>query len=136
LEGRHGPFDPTYGLTGGEDAQLFDRLKRKGAKFIYCNEAWVSEYVPPSRTRVSYLVKRALRTGNARARLLIEAAGKGKIFVRLLILCKAMCFGSISLVLAIVMFPSKIWRTCWGMKLATNVGRFLAVFGGYYQEYR
>jgi succinoglycan biosynthesis protein ExoM len=35
-----GPFDPE---CGGEDTELFDRLRRKGARLIYSNEAHVFE---------------------------------------------------------------------------------------------
>ena len=135
LKGLDSPFDPEYGITGGEDGELFNRLKRRGARFVSCNEAAVFEYWPPERTQVSYLVRRSLKGGDAHTRRAI-AAGRRKMVIRLFMLLKAVCFGLASLVFLIVSFPSKVWRIYWKMKLASNVGRFLAVFGKYYQAYK
>lgn len=30
------PFDARYGITGGEDTELFNRLEQQGAGFVYC----------------------------------------------------------------------------------------------------
>ena len=32
IKSEPGPFDPVYGITGGEDTHLFTRLQRKGYK--------------------------------------------------------------------------------------------------------
>jgi len=130
-----GPFNPEYGLTGGEDTELFDRLKRSGSRFVYCNEALVFEYWPPERTRVSYLVKRSFKGTNTLTRRTIAVSNR-KMIVRLFMLLKAICYGLISLVLVAIALPSKVWRTYWEIKFASNVGRFLAVFGQYYQAYK
>ena len=135
LRGIEGPFDPAYGLTGGEDGDLFERLKRRGARFIYCNEAPAFEYWPSGRTRVSYLVRRSLMGGSFHTRMTI-AASRRKMRVRLFLLLKAIFFGLTSLALVVIAFPSKVWRTYWEMKVASNTGRFLAVFGRYYQAYK
>src|SRR5262249_30352724 len=42
-------FNPDYALTGGEDRELFTRMKRAGAHFAWCDEAIVRETMPPSR---------------------------------------------------------------------------------------
>jgi succinoglycan biosynthesis protein ExoM len=131
-----GPFDPGYGMTGGEDTHLFERLKRRGARFVYCREATVSEYLPPNRTRVAYLLKRGFRWGNTHTRRLLELAGAGRRGLRLSMLTKSLGFGVISLLLAMLLFPSAVWRTYWQIKLASNVGRFFAVWGWHYQAYQ
>jgi succinoglycan biosynthesis protein ExoM len=135
LEGIPGPFDPEYGNTGGEDTELFSKLLRKGARFIYCGEARVHEYCPPERTRLSYLLKRGLKGGNSYTRRKI-AASERKAVVRTTMLLKAVTFGCASLALSIITLPSAIWRTYWQMKLAANVGRFMAVFGQHYKSYK
>jgi len=58
-------FDPKFGLTGGEDCDLFRRMMEKGAKFVWCDEACVYEVVPSSRLTRRYLLKRALLRGVA-----------------------------------------------------------------------
>jgi succinoglycan biosynthesis protein ExoM len=68
------PFDPRYGLTGGEDVDLFDRLEEQGASFVYSVEALTWEYLPPTRTRLSYLFLRSLSMGYGHTlRMIIDA---------------------------------------------------------------
>jgi glycosyltransferase involved in cell wall biosynthesis len=61
------PFDPRFGKTGGEDGHFFRKMIRKGYVFVWCNEAYVSETVPPERLKRSYFLKRALLQGSALA---------------------------------------------------------------------
>ena len=56
-------FDPLLGKSGGEDIDFFRRMMHKGHKFVWCNEAIVSEIVPRERLYRSYFVKRALLQG-------------------------------------------------------------------------
>ncbi|HXL97307.1 MAG TPA: glycosyltransferase family 2 protein, partial [Steroidobacteraceae bacterium] len=43
LRAEPGPFDPSYGLSTGEDCDLLVRLARKGLRIIWCDEAIVWE---------------------------------------------------------------------------------------------
>jgi succinoglycan biosynthesis protein ExoM len=130
------PFDPKFGITGGEDAHLFDRLQLQGARFVYCREAWVSEFVPLNRARFIYFFLRRMRGGNVHTRRIIEFAGKKKIFMRPLMVAKALTFGIISLFLMVCQFSNSVRRNKWLMKCAANIGRFLAAIGFHYQSYR
>jgi len=56
-------FDPKYGVTGGGDAEFFDRYLKSGKKIVWCNEACVYEYVPLKRQKKSYYIKRAFTRG-------------------------------------------------------------------------
>jgi succinoglycan biosynthesis protein ExoM len=56
------PFDPSYGF-GGEDVVFFRTLAKKGARFIWCDEAPVYELVPPERCRATYYLRRAFLQG-------------------------------------------------------------------------
>ncbi len=56
-------FDPSYGLTGGEDTDFFGRVKEKGFRFVWCQEASVHELVPPERWRKSFYLRRAYMRG-------------------------------------------------------------------------
>jgi succinoglycan biosynthesis protein ExoM len=53
-------FDLMYSLTGGEDTQFFMKLKKLGYTIIVSNEAIVYEWVPISRVKLKYLLKREL----------------------------------------------------------------------------
>ncbi len=57
------PFRVEFG-TAGSDMDFFRRLMEQGRVFIWCEEAVVFEVVPPSRCRLSYLLKRALMRGS------------------------------------------------------------------------
>ncbi len=99
-----GPFKPELGLTGGEDSELFGRLSRQGAKFIFCPDAIVHEYVPESRTTWRWLIARAIRIGNleTRRRVMLgraprwystaKSAGFGMVYAGG---CLAMCAASL-----------------------------------------
>lgn len=131
-----GPFDPKYGITGGEDTHLFDRLEALGARFVFCREAMVYEFLPTNRTTVSYLFFKGLRGGNSHTRRLIEFSGSWHLFVRLFMASKGLFYGGVSLLVMVLMFPSKLYRVLWLKRLASNVGRVLAAFGLAYQGYK
>jgi glycosyltransferase involved in cell wall biosynthesis len=56
-------FDKSLGLSGGSDSELFSRMQRRGAKFISCKEALVTEDIPASRANFRWLWKRWYRNG-------------------------------------------------------------------------
>jgi succinoglycan biosynthesis protein ExoM len=51
-------FDPAFG-GGGEDAECFRRLRARGARLRWCDEACVDEFVPPERRTLRWLSRRA-----------------------------------------------------------------------------
>ena len=50
-----------FGDAGGEDAELFVRLHRKGRRIVWAARAFVTETVPAHRTAVPYRLTRTLR---------------------------------------------------------------------------
>lgn len=58
------PFDPTFGLSGMDDSHFFMRVKQEGARLVWADEALVEEFIPASRARARWIVKRAFRIGN------------------------------------------------------------------------
>lgn len=60
-------FDPELGLSGGEDSAFFARLVEAGYRTVWCDEAWVHEWTPRSRTTLSWVLKRAFRIGSVEA---------------------------------------------------------------------
>jgi len=136
LKKMEGPFDPQYGITGGEDTFLFDTMLRQGAVFVNCREAITKEFIPQTRTRLSYIFHRALKGGNSFARRTIETAGEKRIIKRLSMIFKGSIIIAISLIFLIILFPFKIKRTKWMIKLSENIGRFLAAFNWHYKAYK
>lgn len=62
-------FLDRFGLTGGEDTELFYRMYLTGFKLIFCNDAVVTEEVTETRLTWQWLVKRSFRSGQTYARI-------------------------------------------------------------------
>jgi succinoglycan biosynthesis protein ExoM len=62
-------FDTQFGLTGGEDLELFLRMLDAGAGFYWCNDAVTYEYYPPERVCLRWLVHRAFHSGSLYTRI-------------------------------------------------------------------
>ena len=131
------PFDPRYGITGGGDTIFFDRLAKQGARFINCLEAVTFEFMPPYRTSLSYLLRRALKGGNTFSRKMIdENIDKYQLITRLLMFTKGLSHIFVSFILLVIFLLHKVHRIKWMIKMATNIGRLLAVFNWYYKAYK
>ncbi len=83
------PFDPKFGLMGGEDVDFFQRMVNRGYKFLWCQEAIVFEIIPKERLNLDYHIKRGLSRGNSRSMMtppvsfksLISMAAIGVYFI-------------------------------------------------------
>lgn len=60
---REGLFDVTFNHTGGEDTDFCCWLSSRGAKFVWCDEAFVYELQPLERTKLKWHLLRAYRAG-------------------------------------------------------------------------
>lgn len=58
-------FDLQTGTTGGEDTLFTRQLARAGGRLIWCDEAVVTDIVPPGRVSRSWVLRRALSSGNS-----------------------------------------------------------------------
>lgn len=67
-----GLFDLDYGHSGGEDSNFFYRCKSFGAKFIWCNEAEVFEYLALERSNLRYALVRARRGGQTYTKIRVN----------------------------------------------------------------
>lgn len=74
-------FAPRYARSGGSDAHYFDRLRRDGAVVVWADRATVCEWNPPSRLRLSWLLRRHYRIGLMRA--VIDAELRPGVMTRL-----------------------------------------------------
>ena len=135
LKTEPGPFNPDYGLTGGEDTHLFYRLKKDGAKFISCREAIVTEIIPKDRIRVKWLIKKSYQTGNTSTRRMIELA-EAKNIKRAILFLKAVLYLIISSLMFIISFPIIGFRIRWLLKIYSNLGHLAATFGFYFSGYK
>jgi GT2 family glycosyltransferase len=65
-------FDPAFALSGGEDRDFFERLRRQGRRFAWAKEARVHAWVPASRAKLSWALMRAYRVGNSDMRVFLK----------------------------------------------------------------
>ncbi len=136
LKATPGPFDPAYGTTGGEDSHLFKRLSRGGARLISAPDACVSEHIPPARTRLGWILRRAYRGGNTFTRIMLELAGAQRRRAAVAAGCRALSFLVLSLLLTLVCLPSPRHAGHWLTKIAANLGHLAALRGRYHHEYK
>jgi succinoglycan biosynthesis protein ExoM len=77
-----GPFDLEYGIVGGEDTEFFSRMTLRGRRIVWAADAVVSEFIPPHRTEMNYVLSRVRRETqtfaqiylrNTTARMLVRA---------------------------------------------------------------
>ncbi|MDO8704262.1 MAG: glycosyltransferase family 2 protein [Sulfuricaulis sp.] len=131
------PFDPNYGLTGGEDGDLLGRLVQQGARIVWCDEAIVHEPVEAARLSLRWLLLRALRGGQDFARHKLSghfghltSAGRVRLFLRALVQ-SAMAAG-----LALLSWPRGRHRAVhWLLKASANLGKMSIFLGWHYREY-
>lgn len=97
LERFERPFDPEYGITGGEDSDFFRRAALAGARFCWSAEARAFEYVVPERTRLSWILKESFSTGIGYMRIRLIGRGPSARLVELGLSCGKLALGAAAL---------------------------------------
>ena len=131
------PFDPDYGLTGGEDGDLLTRLEQHGARFVWCDEAVVHEPVETARLSLRWLLLRALRGGQDFARHKLQGRfGSLSLSGRVRFFTRALSQSLLALALVLLTWPFGQHRAAyWLLKVAANVGKMSIFLGWHYREY-
>lgn len=132
-----GPFDPAYGLTGGEDGDLLTRLAQQGARLVWCEEARVYEPVERARLSLRWLLLRSLRGGQDYARHVLAGrhgaptlARSAALFSRSL--AQLLVAGGLA---ALSLPLGRHVAAHWLTKACANLGKLSAFFGWHYREY-
>jgi succinoglycan biosynthesis protein ExoM len=131
------PFDPSYGLTAGEDTDLLIRLSRKGAKIVWSERASVFEPVEPRRLSLRFLSLRAFSGGQGFARYTL-AGGYRPVngAYRAMFFVKALA----QLALYSFMVPASLpfgrhHSADWFIKAGANFGKLSVLWGARYLIY-
>lgn len=126
-------FDPDFALSGGEDRDFFERLRRQGKRFAWANEAVVYAWVPASRARFGWALRRAYRTGNSDMRVFLKhghtAAALGREVAKIIgaaLICPPLALLSAPFV------HRQAEALC---KLCRAAGKLAALLGHRYDEY-
>ena len=132
------PFDPAFGLTGGEDGRLLGQLAAQGARFVWCDEAVVTEPVEAKRLSLSWILMRAMRGGqDFGLHFLAGAYGPVSPARRGIFAVKALAALLLSAPAAALSFPFGRHRAAYWLKKAyAQLGKLLAFSRYRYQEYR
>jgi succinoglycan biosynthesis protein ExoM len=69
------PFNESFALAGGEDTYFFRQVFLAGKKITWADDALVTEFIPASRARTSWLLRRAYRRGNTLSVTLVGLEG-------------------------------------------------------------
>jgi len=56
-------FRTDFNLTGGSDTVFFEEAIRRGAAIVWSRKAKVYEWIPPSRAKLSWMLRRNFRVG-------------------------------------------------------------------------
>jgi succinoglycan biosynthesis protein ExoM len=132
-----GPFDPRYGLTAGEDADLLVRLAHKGARVVWSEKAPVSEPVEPKRLSLRFLVLRALGGGQGFARYTLAGnyrsiswLGRGLFMVQALMQLLA------AIIISVISLPfGRHHAAAWFVRASANFGKLSVLWGWSYRPY-
>ena len=132
-----GPFDLSFGNTGGEDTRLFRSLHDGGAHFVWCDEAEVFEEVPTDRATLGWLLRRSYRVGQTYLRsewlAARDARAKGRI---VLLLARAVAQGVLAVALTLGYAPFSRPRAVRWLRVASSqAGKLSVLFGHQFHEY-
>ena len=128
-------FDADFGLTGGEDTDLFYRLYLYGAKLISCQEAVVYDNIPNERMTINWLIKRSFRSGQVYAKIFNKNKSAYKVSIFILQRFAYLLFACIAFLLTLIMGKARwVWFLC---KIMTNAGQLSTLLTSkLYQEYK
>lgn len=119
-------FNPDFGITGGEDAEFFGRLKKEGAKFVNCKEAVSYEFIGKERTTMRFFLRRNIRGGQTYARNFVKDAN---IFQKVKLSMKAL----LKLLIGIILFIPGLITLSAKIKsitlLGSGIGEILGFIG-------
>jgi succinoglycan biosynthesis protein ExoM len=137
LQALSGPFDETFGQTGGEDSLLFRDLIANGKRLVWCDDAPVSEEVPVDRANPSWLLRRSYRIGQTWIRAELYRLPGAKRFWRgafLGVRAFAQLLMSVALAISCVAF-SRVNAFRWLRTACAQVGKITGMSRFQYHEY-
>lgn len=132
-----GPMREAFGDAGGEDAELFVRLRRLGRRIVWTTRAKVTETVPLHRTEPAYRLVRTRRETQHYVTIYLDGAPR-PVLTWAILMAKGLCQLAVGGLLsaATAEFGSRR-RLRWRLLIAHGLGKLSFGRGvGYIQEPR
>jgi succinoglycan biosynthesis protein ExoM len=126
-------FDPDFALSGGEDRDFFERLRRQGKRFAWADAAIAYAWVPASRASFGWALMRAYRTGNSDMRVFLKHRHSHTQMLRELL--KIAAAPMFYLPLTLVSLPLVRRHADALCKLCRAAGKAAALLGHRFDEY-
>ena len=128
-------FDERMALTGGSDSELFSRAAERGARIVWCAEAWVEEEIPESRARLGWICRRGFRVAANQAAIERRRRGRFDAALRFApVATYRAAKGLVCLPVTAFLGPA---RSVWSLRhLCYAAGLFAGSLGLSYDEYR
>jgi len=128
-------FDEQFALVGGGDADFFRRAHWAGHSIVWADNAETQEWIPASRTRFAWLMRRQFRVGNSNAAVDLKHLPGWK--TRFVLVGRAVFWSSVGVVGLLLSLVRGRHMLVRGLRfIAYAVGTLTAMFGSHYEEYR
>jgi len=128
------PFEPQFGFIGGEDRHFFQRVHRAGYKIVWADDAIVHEWIPASRAKARWLIKRRFRVGSSVSLIERDLTPSISILVKRIIKALgSLGIGSLLLIAGILSGRVVLLRGATWM--AYGIGMLAGLLGFSYREY-
>lgn len=104
------PFNVEADQSGGEDDALFASLAERGGRFGWSAQAWVDEFAPAHRARLSYALSRAFAYGQGPSQTAAKQRHWGQVIRWMAIgAAQTLVYGAASLALFLARHPRRIY---------------------------
>ncbi|PKN43391.1 MAG: hypothetical protein CVU60_03275 [Deltaproteobacteria bacterium HGW-Deltaproteobacteria-18] len=127
-------FDERFGLTGGEDSDLFKKIINDGGAIYWAKDAHVFENVDGSRLNIKWLLARSFRGGQGDADKKQVSVFRPIVIQHLLYRTILLTIAMLGTLLSLPFGRHKfVW---WLMKISSNLGQLSVIFPYRYKEYK
>lgn len=128
-------FNPSFGLTGGEDTDFFYRMHLAGRHLVWCDDAWAVEPVAPERLTLTWLRRREFRGGQNFMKIYVRRYPAYRKPIWFALKCAQITGAVLTLpILRLLSYPQYVALTA---RLAAASGQLSYCFSGKdYEEYR
>ena len=134
FDGMDTHFDERMAMSGGSDSHFLQRVNKKGFKIVWADEAVATEWVPSSRARGRWILRRAFRIGTTSAFIELDMRPLGTALLR--VFASAGLHFARGLVLLLSGFVlGKRGFVRGGRSMCYGVGLLLGLVGWRHREY-